>query len=426
MHGEAVAMRNTNATLRDEGHGDSLKALVLELLDEPYAAAQRLSDANIESLGKLLEEAAEEMANPDLSPSVSELAPSYERCKDIYCRILMELEQRNSSLPTQTLMELAAAVPSRGGIQEIIDLTEEEENTKTDVDITRNDLKKKDPPKKEDIAGAFRSILRPPPPLVEELTGPSEGETEVESTGGSEPAVERKLRLAPKPPVPETPAHFPTSGRAHEYVTLAKYLSSLKTDGNFPLPAGYADRLASHSFCFAVEAMCIDRLTAPLGRMWPKRNELIPPVLSQEADKPGLVAALKRALDELAQIHGAWLPDKRFPHHAATHALRYMHSYERSEAFHPALIDSGTLILLFGQQRNFGKVALQNALGLKGLSNSETIELSFRLMGLQKLRNRALSIGGEPADGIGSLLSKIETEAGAVFKLLGKMESEGK
>src|SRR5688572_26381216 len=115
MYCEALAMRNQNASLKSDNHNNGLTALVQKLLREPYAVEQGFGDSTIDGLNKLLEEAAEEMEQPNLPADMQKHAKSYGRCKEIYCEILMELELQNvSPMPKETLAELAVGMSDHG------------------------------------------------------------------------------------------------------------------------------------------------------------------------------------------------------------------------------------------------------------------------------------------------------------------------
>ncbi len=472
---------------------NNLTVLIQELLREPYANEQDFGDATIEGLGALLEEAAEELEQPNLPPEILPLQASYERCKDTYCRILMEAELQNiSPLPTQLLKELSGGaakapelppmlpdyneLPSLELDHESDDLIlkeAEEEAEKLWADetdfknrdaappeapeeveeVTRTDLhmKPKTPPPvpkaAQNILKEFEAVMKKPQPMVEDLTEKEEDRPpKAEEPTGEwrlaadpllsdarkpEPAAEaeavaaRPLRIAPKPGAIEPPPHLPSTGKAKVYVVLAQYLRSLKENGSFPVPGDYADRLIAQNFCFAVELQCIEKLEQPLERFWTQRDALIPTLYEQEGKGRGLNPPLKRALDELATIHGDWLPEKKFPHNAVNHSLSYIAGYDREEVFQPALIDAGALILFFGEDRIFGKIALKNVLGIRGITNSEAVELAFRLISFQKLRNKVLNVGGEPGESFAKIATRVETEASALLKLLAKIDSVG-
>lgn len=467
-------MSTPNFSPETEVAGESLGDIITELLQEPYAREQHLAEVTLDQLGKLLEEAAEEFESPNLPADLASQAKSYERCKDAYCRILLELESQGvpagadetldqlrqrgnmeppkveavpeSDMPAADLFDLDMKegdlppldINAAFGDAEPIPLGEgapEDQGIANIESIWDSAAKQAEENPDERTKITFEELISSPP------RSPDEEETEAPAR------TQTKLRLAtpPAPPAPaeeslaeeieevtasrapQTTAESSPAPTAHAgkelYLQLADYLESLKAQG-FPLPMHYADRLAAQSLCFAVELECIARLRGPIDRFWAEREDAINDLFDWSDEKFELSSAIKRGLDELVTKHPDWLPDGKFPFAPASNALRFIVATRRAESFRPALIDSGLLLFLFGQDRVMGKVPLKNRLKLHGLTPGEIVELALRLIGMQKLRNRTLTPPPE-REAEETLLDRIEVEAHACLKLLEKLGSGG-
>lgn len=181
------------------------------------------------------------------------------------------------------------------------------------------------------------------------------------------------------------------NGPTQDYWAVANYFAHL-SESELPFPKEYAERLRGQNLSFAIEAECQRILLAQLPMFWNLRQEAIGQVAS-EAEAFAIQKSLRKALDEMATKHAAWLGDKKFPYTVASLALRYVFARLSPQDFLPAPSEAATLILFFGHTGKLGDWQCCNELGLGGLDFLEVVELSFRLFHAQRLRKRFLSVG---------------------------------
>jgi hypothetical protein len=326
-----------NAAIRD---------LIGELLQEPFAAANSLGTLSLKDAAKLFE--GERFSE---SGALDEgLAESFEKCRSVYCLLIMELENRGITE------------------EEITSLQEWSSTAPTEVTEVH-------PPELPPLPGA-----KPPANKLSKA-----------------PPLPKTGKPRPEPPpakIPETEdSHLNLSGPPKEYVRIAQYFQSWLEVTSPPFAAEYVERLIGQNLSFALESQCHRTLHAGLERFWGQRRAAIKALLAPDADENSQFALspiLRNDLDQLSERHRFWLGDKTFPYPVVLLALRYIFARPRAEDFTPSLTESAVLLLFFGNPGPLGDWQLGNELGAHGLSVEETLELSFRLIHLQRVRNLLL------------------------------------
>jgi len=190
-------------------------------------------------------------------------------------------------------------------------------------------------------------------------------------------------------PMAKSPAQ---SDIASEYWNAAHFIESVRESEGLPFSPYLARKFSTQLLCQSVEAEILDRLGLSIAMLWNDRQTAVKSLVDSKNKKLSLNPTLQNFFEALAAKHTDWLSDGKFPFIGAINTLRYLVAVTHIEDFRPSLIELGTLLLIFGLDRDLGDIKLTNHFALEPLDPAQITEISFRMMRLQKLKNRAQSV----------------------------------
>jgi hypothetical protein len=377
-----------------------LKDLCENLMSEPFAKLHRLSDKSLDDVGNILSSFQEKfdalLENMAEYPELSDLSPSFEKSKELYCLIILKLEE-NALNPENfdSLSALAesenktvfshsiekrppAPVPWDSLTDEPFtpDLPKPIHESEIEDEVVVEDLL--DHHLEHQINQPTSSITaEDPEPVHEERADFFAEEVRPEVASPAEPQT--KSLIASRSP------------QANHYLLFAEWLNESKGAG--ALEGDFLDRVISQHYSFAIEAELHHLLEKGIRNFWGHRNDAVRALLDLTSHRFELLADLNRELQTACDSHSDWLFEKGFSTGAVLNSLRYMIG-SKAETFSPTLSEFSTLFLFFGQP-SLGAFELKNFLGIESLSSSEVTEISFRLSRIQKIKSRALSVSSE-------------------------------
>jgi hypothetical protein len=270
----------------------------------------------------------------------------------------------------------------------------------------------------------------PPPSLEESFEKELLGSQEA----GREPILEEAIDLIAEENqdeqlieevivTPEVEISVPplSNPRAEHFYRMACLAKKLDPAGKFNIPDEFINRLAAQNQCFVVESEIVYKMDPIIGPFWPHRKKLIRTLLDVKAKKFEFRAEIRKYLENIATRYRAWLPEEKFPFAGVLHGLRYWLALVDSSTYRPSLLEAGSLLLFFGQESQWNGLELKNILSVQGLSPEEIIELSFRLIRLQKMKNLSLSICQELDN---EVIGQVEADRDAVLPLIQRIRFE--
>lgn len=375
----------TQTATHDTG---ALEQMGRDLLGESFARENAFAEMNLDAIGRVLEESGDEIADAE-----GEMQESFARCKDLYCLLLLEAEGAGDpTLLQRPIGSWGGSLGAEDPMPALPDLGDERQDPEAMTSILDLD---EAPPVQLEAEPAEMEKLQPVPPKPRPPAAPS-------------------LRIAEMP-------HdvFPAGPRAKEAFDLAQWLENQRS--TFPFPAQQLDRLVAQNFCFAVELECQDRVPAVLKNLWSQRRPMITTLLRAKDDDLRWPEPIRSWLESLPHTHPEHCLDPHFPTVPALHALRYVYAIDSWEEYRPTLLDTGVLLLLFGQNLDGPGISLRNPMKVEGVDSADVTEAGLRLLRLQRLRNIALTPGAN-IEFVGeqgrSLRSLVEEDARALMPLL--------
>jgi hypothetical protein len=239
------------------------------------------------------------------------------------------------------------------------------------------------------------------------------------SESSNESSTEFSGEVVSEPPTLPEKRHTASSPLAKEYIQMAEHFIEMSQRGVFPFPIIHLEKITAQNFCFAMEAEWIDRVIPSLNPFWSNRATTIPRLLDKSGGRFDFHLDIKNDLVALTESHQDWLLDGKFPFAATLTSLRYLAGISDLDKLKLSLLDIAVLLMFFGCDRTVGEISLSNELGAQGLSESEIIELSFRLLRIQKIKSKALSIS---QDFKREILSTLTGDMERVFSLMHQLK----
>jgi hypothetical protein len=208
---------------------------------------------------------------------------------------------------------------------------------------------------------------------------------------------------------------------AKEYLQMAEHFAQMGHQDSFPFSVSHLDKITAQNYCFALEAEWLDKPSPALASFWSRRQPAILLLLDKNSGRFQFHPDLKENLVALSETHRDWLLEGKFPSAATLTSLRYFAGTSEISKLKLSLLDVAVLLLFFGQTRTVGQLSLTNEIGASGLAPKEMIELSFRLLRIQKIKSKCLSIA---PDFTRNLLPLLETDIKRVFTLTHRLQFE--
>ncbi len=419
-----------------------IRKLVTQLMAEPFAESQHLGEATLDQLGRALEEAASDYERTDLPPSLQDAAGSFQRCKDLYCQILLDLESlRVGDWEQKTLAELAeeqtlaasTPVPPIAPDEvptELPDMPFDEPSIPLDLpamelpSMPQGDMFMAESPTQmveenpESLVEVPESIpvMAPQIPHAtiltaelelerQEVTSPLEEEV-------SEPTLVTDLNVlkaevakaAPEPlpmkAVETTPAFtMPKSvktdlgfgQKAKELQLISEWLRGLAPKEPSSLDSPQINRMATQLLGAAMELECWDRMREGTQKVWDKRESAIKRIFDAKKSPGGLPQATKDQLAQLEKTLVKGSDGKPLPYFAMENSLRYLMTLPKFEHFRLSLLDAGTYLFFFGQKRELREYQLENHFWTQEGKSAETAEAALRLIRFHEQHKRSLT-----------------------------------
>ena len=374
---------------------NEVQSLVSQILAEPFAESQQLAEATLDQLGRTLEEAASDYERSDLPPSLADTAASFQRCKDLYCQILLDLESlTGTDWEQKPLTELAqnAAEPIPMGEE-----ASEESNVESFENTVVTEMPELAAPTELPDAPEF---IEPPTP------------EDVDAAEGiSEPSIPT-APLTPIPPLTQAPEIAPVAlpvvaavhalptavsrdmgfgQRAKEAQLISEWLRSIAPKEPSSLDSTQLTRVSAQLLGSALELECWDRMRDGIVKVWEKRESAVKRLLDAKKSPWALPQSTK---DQLAQFEKAILKKafpKPLPFFAIENSLRYLHSLSKMEGFYPSLLDAGTLLFFFGQKRELREYQLENHFWTQDGKLAECTEAALRLIRFHEQHRKTLT-----------------------------------
>jgi hypothetical protein len=355
---------------------ETLKSLAKNLLDEPFAKMHRLADKNLEEIGTVisgLQEKYETVSmDPGSDPEFADVTPSFEKTKELYCLILLKIEEERLIGDDFENLSAMAQSDSKTVFSHRVEIESPKEIGRDQFDVPPlqliNDWNMKSPDFSEPVPNERSDFFHDDIPNFEP-------ESNIQTLDIAEPA--------------QTPILFNAqSPRAREALEFARWLQGSKMWEAFG--EEFRDRMICQSLCFAMEAEILLILRTGLDYFWTYRQEAVRGILNQTSPRFELNSELHAEISNVANKFSDWLYEDHFSFGSVLNSLRYIVS-TKINSFEPSVFETGILILLFGQEK-LGKVQLKNYLQLNELPNEMIIEGAFKLMRIQKLKNKALSV----------------------------------
>lgn len=393
-----------------------LNRLIDRLLAEPFSVSQKIEDASLESIQRSFEEIDEAFAEGSPPDEIVDAQDSYERAKELFCLVLLELEAigarggetlheiRHQEAGTQLIAPRVETSRSHPATPLSIVPTAPEPPEDIFASLEGEEIhwsNEASPPEAPDLPSPEQAAN--PTPLTE-LASPEELAAVPTSDEGILPfpfekeereakAEEPQARVAPPapPPAVETVLEKIPSGprdpKAVEFVGWAKKFRES--------PAWSAGgRFEAQCLLFAVECELWSRLRPAAQAFWAKKEGAIRELLDTGNKRFDFHPILKKGLDALASEKGEWLPGGTLPMASVLNSVRFLTSAPEWQSFWPLPVELGMLLLFFGGERAMRGLILRNHLEVRGIDADESVEAAFRLFRCQKSRNRALSPAG--------------------------------
>lgn len=414
-----------------------VQSLVSQILAEPFAESQQLAEATLDQLGRTLEEAATDYERPDLPPSLTDIAASFQRCKDLYCQILLDLESLTGTdweqKPLTELAQTAAAATAPLAEEAPAIALGEEISDETNVESFENTVVTEAPvlpefaaptelpdapefivPPTTDEVDAAEKVSEPSIPTVPMTPIPP-------LTPGPEMAPVAMPVVAAVPALPKTVVRDMGFGqRAKEAQLISEWLRSIAPKEPSSLDSTQLTRVSVQLLGNALELECWDRMRDGVSKIWEKRESAIKRLLDAKKSPWCLPQATK---DQLTQFEKAIFKKpsaKPLPFFAMENSLRYLHSLPRLEGFYPSLLDAGTLLFFFGQKRELREYQLENHFWTLDTKLAECTEAALRLIRFHDQHRKTLTPW--PSAGESVEPEKIEDEIEHILELFGKIE----
>lgn len=414
------------------------------LLAEPFAASQKIEDATLESIQASFEEIDEAYSEGAPPPELADLRDSYDRSKELFCMILMELEAMGAT-GNETLHELR------------------HRDTGTQFITAQLESSRTPAPPPAPVAAPTLTLV--PPPAEEEVAAetaapaPNKNWEEAESLWDTHSEADQTLNKKPKSkfnplptpsflkPAPATTpevvaeAAAPVEAEDRDEVTVLKYIEEKKVVAPEPPPAPVAnlsfepkteeylahaenfqtagiERFEAQCRLFAVECELWARLRACIQLFWPKKEGAIREILDSGNKRFDFHPVLKKGLEGLAKEGKEFLPHGGLPYPSVLNSVRFFLSSPLWDSFWPLPVELGMLMLFFGGERTMRGLVLRNHLQLSGLTQEENLELAFRLFRCQIARNRTLAPVGATPD-----LETVREDSARILELAKKLVS---
>jgi hypothetical protein len=437
-----------------------ISELIEALLVEDFAAEEKLDELTIDQVTELLENAKEtlEIGSGEEGDRTIALAESFERCKELFCSLLMTFEMHSFSPGyDETLADLRhrtqlTRIVKRGTPREetVVQETHEPDEMLLESDVPDEVSQSEfEPPSYGQPAiesQEFEHQEYAQPEFAKrelqltETSLPHQGtEEKVENTWVGEPEaawdlsepadgsgsleperMRSQVKETKRTPHPQEalPVSAPL---AKEYWQLSMFFNSLMGNHTFPLPEKHLIKLMGQSYCYSIEAECLEKLMPSLNAFWLSRESAIRALLDTEHRRFDLNAQLETGLREIADANPHWLLAGRLPRSSILNSLRYLLATHDLAKLKPALVDLGVMLLLFGQDGKIGGFPVHNLLRITGISAPELQEASFRLFRLHTLATRATGIS---TDFSLEHLNQVELDLGPILTLLSKIRFE--
>ncbi len=243
------------------------------------------------------------------------------------------------------------------------------------------------------------------------------------------PKQESMRKTVPPPltlvaPFGATPERTPdqdanaVSDEAKEFLDVAEYFHDLSKRSSGPISVNQAERLEAQNLCFAVDIESEKKAQAAFSALKDRKHDLIESMVTSRAGRSHLEPALLAGLEKTAKQKRALLYEGQLPLAGIIHSLRFLDLTDSDSITQPALFFTASLLMCFGHDGKLGDRSVKNEINVEGLSSEEILELCFRLLRLQKLRNRALSVTTPWSSGE---LASIQEDVKTALPLLGRM-----
>jgi hypothetical protein len=203
------------------------------------------------------------------------------------------------------------------------------------------------------------------------------------------------------------------------YQTLSRNRESL-----LPISKVIAHKILTQSCCFSFEAELAARLSPAVHNFWNERQEIVKKLLSAKNGQlslhPQIATWIQEIQDRFPELSSAGTPqDSVF-----VNALRYLVHVEKIEEFKPTLAEAAVLLLFFSQNLELAECEIKNPLGAAGTTEDERFELSLRLLRLQKVKMKSLSVHGEFEEALWEMFKSDEDKTRKLLERLAFAEKE--
>ncbi len=365
--------------------------LVVQLIAEPYAEAEHLAEATLDQLGRALEEASGDYERADLPQSLQDVAASFHRCKEIYCQILLDLENLTSeSWSQKTLAELCVPVVVENSAPEMesppLSPMEEdgvEPTVITDLGTLEAEAQASEIEDSAMMSPQFEATSSTPETPIPDLEPPPQ-RIEFNNTAPA-PA-------APRPSIPKMVQRDLGFGqRAKELQLLSEWFGSIAPTEPSAVDSTQLGRIATQLLGGALEVECWERMREGILKVWEKREGAVKRLFDTKKNPWSLPQGTR---DQMSQLEKALLkkPFKRpLPFFAMENSLRYLLTVPKLENFYPSLLDAGTLLFFFGQKRELREYQLENHFWTQEGTVAEVTEASLRLIRYHEQHKRSLT-----------------------------------
>ncbi len=412
------------------GANPAVQQLVNQLMAEPFAESLHLGEATLDQLGRTLEESATDYERDDLPPSLGEIAASFQRCKDIYCQILLDLESMaGSDWDQKTLAEMSqSSTPAKAPLNEEQQVSRSDdtnvESFETTV-VTELAALEINLPKHNEEADTPRHFETEPEPSSYSLPDASEliqpptfDEVEAASTT-KEPNVTVSTPITPSlPPIPQTVNRDMGFGqRAKEAQLLSEWLRTIVPKEPSSIDSTQINRIASQLLGNALEIECWERMREGVVKVWEKREGAIKRLMDTKKSPWCLPQGTKDQLQQFEKAIFKKTAATALPYFAMENSLRYLHSISKLDAFFLSLLDAGTLLFFFGQKRELREYQLENHFWTEDGRLAECTEAALRLLRFHNKHKKTLTpwLGADAGDG--HTPSQAEDEIESILEL---------
>lgn len=445
---------------------DGVDLLVQKLLAEPFSKEFDLEETSLENLGRVLEELDEQQRTQSLPPTFTPLLQSYQRCKELYCLLLMRLEELQwKRIPDETIGALQnrdqntqflapkisssrqpapvrldsapaeKAPPSQDAVEasppesDVLAIDEEEATAANDIPFLQSADIQPVPAEGTSLTAETTDAPSPlpPPERLDPLASPAAPTVELPSHIDPEWATDLCLTGefpvpgdTPSAPAPDQPLpnRLTLSASAQEYLKASEFFRAVAETEGERVPLAVANRFLAQSISFAVECECQERLQGSLQAFWSEKEEAIRRILTYANEQPEIDPLLAQSFVKLAEECAPWLPGGKFPFRAVLNSLQYLQTAQDISTFSPSPLEAAVLLLFFGRDAKPNGFVLKNYLNARGLAEKEFLELAFRLVRCQKVRNQCLSHLPRTFN-----LKDLERDSQRILELLGRLEA---